>query len=730
MSNVIAPPIEAPTTAAERYINRELSWLAFNERVLDQASDPRHPLLERVRFLAIFSNNLNEFFMVRVGGLTALLLESIPSLSTDGRTPREQLQAISQRLDPLLEKRIHLWEEVLQPELAAEGVHLSRYEELDEAACQYLEDYFDRELFPLLTPLAVDPGRPFPHISNLSMNLAIQLEVSPGNIRFARLKMPTLVPRLVPIPTPADAVNPTGRHPYRFVWLHQVIRAHLSKLFPGVKILSAHAFRIIRDADQPLAESEVSDLMMAMEDHLRRRYFGRVVRIEVEPEMPEEVRDLLLQNLEATPQTMDVLPSPLEFGALFELVSFVERPALKYPLFTPVTPPFFSDREERSLFEVLQERDRLLHHPYESFEPVVRFIESAAQDPQVVAIKQTLYRVGNNSPVVQALLDAQREGKQVTVLVELKARFDEENNIEWAKALEDEGVHVVYGLPGLKTHCKLTLVIRRERLGLRGYVHVGTGNYNAGTARLYTDMGLFTTNADVVHDAANLFNFLTGFSNQREYKALLVAPISAREGLGERIEREIEHARQGRPAHLYFKMNSLTDRQMTDLLYEASGAGVNIRLLIRGACCLRPGVPGLSENIEVRSIIGRFLEHSRIYYFGNGGKPEIIIGSADYMSRNLDRRVEALVPIMDARQREALHDRVLEGYWADTCNSYRLLADGTYVPLSNESPTLDSHAYFLALYQEQEPPKQGKGKPPKPDLTRKQAKDRKRKGKK
>ncbi len=682
----------AELSPAEKYFNRELSWLQFNHRVLEQANEPRHPLLERVRFLAIFSSNLNEFFLVRVGGLTALVQERVHTLSIDGQTPAEQLSAINHQLDGLLEKRTHLWQDVLRPLLAEQKIFVSSYDELDSTGQGYLSTYFKNQIFPLLTPLAVDPGRPFPHISSLSLNLAIELEIAPGRVRFARLKIPPNIPRLVQVPDPADPSH------YRFVWIEEVIRAHLQELFPGVTIRGAFAFRLARDADQALAESEVSDLMLAMENHLRRRHFGRVVRLEVEEGMPQSIQELLIENIEASARSLEIVPNPLDFTALFELVSKVNRPDLTYAPFVPNIPHHFTDDDKRSFFAVLREQDRLVHHPYDSFEPVLDFLETAANDKSVVAIKQTLYRMGNNPRIVNALLKARRAGKQVAVLVELKARFDEETNIEWARTLEDEGVHVVYGLLGLKTHAKVILVVRRENDVLRRYVHIGTGNYNASTARLYTDMGLFTARPEVGHDASDLFNFLTGFSNQEHYETLLVAPVELRQRLLEMIKRETRHAREGRLAGVFFKMNALTDRAMIDALYEASQAGVEVRLVVRGASCLRPGVTGMSENIEVRSLVGRFLEHSRIFYFENGGDAEVFMGSADFMARNLDRRVEVAVPVVDVEHKNYLLNHVLHASWNDTVNNYHRNLDGTYTRLTDSDAPLNSHDYLMALH--------------------------------
>lgn len=680
-----------------RYINRELSWIRFNERVLAQSRDLRHPLLERVRFLAIFSNNLSEFFMVRVGSLTALALEGIEIHSIDGQLPKAQLKQIAANLDPILRERLRIWDEELLPALNKEGIEVVPYGKLREAEKRYLTDYFEREIYPILTPLAVDPGHPFPHISNLSLNLAIEVELTKGTSRFARLKIPGAVPRLVLLPADPDA---SGVTPYRFVWIEDLIRNQLNILFPGVKVLASYVFRLVRDADQPLMEADALDLMAAMEDHLHRRHFGRVVRVEVEEHTPPAIAEMLAANLEVTKDALFYMAGPLDFMALFELVSQVKRDDLKYDPLPPTLPSGFDIEEPSELFEMLRAGDRLVHHPFDSFDPVVAFVEQAADDPQVVAIKQTLYRVGNNAPVVQALLKARRAGKQVAVLVELKARFDEGSNIEWAKTLEDEGVHVVYGVLGLKTHCKVTLVIRREENGLRRYVHFGTGNYNASTARIYTDLGLFTARPEIGHDASILFNFLTSFAAEHDYQSLLVAPVGLRSGLLDRIRRERAHAEAGRPASLFFKFNSLTDREIIDELYAASQAGVRVKLLVRGICSLRPGHPGLSDNIEVRSLIGRFLEHSRVYYFENGGHPEVLIGSADLMHRNLDKRVEVVGPVTNPTQKRYLLDRALGAGWADTCNAYRLHADGSYERLLDSATHhFDSHRYLYELHK-------------------------------
>lgn len=673
----------------DRYINREYSWVAFNERVLDQAKDLRHPLLERVRFLAIFANNLHEFWMVRVGGLTALALEHVEERAIDGRTPTQQLHGIKRRLEATLREQERIWREELEPALEAEQITILEPEAWDDDIRAYLTDYFEREIFPILTPLAVDPGRPFPHISNLSLNLALQVELNPETTRFARLKIPTSVPRMV--------LLPRERHdsPYRFVRIEALVKENLDALFPGVRILSAHSFRLVRDADQPLAEHEANDLLMAMERHLRRRHFGRVVRLELEDGMSEQVRQMLIENTGATANAAVTMTMALDWTSLFDLISQVNKPELKYRSYTPAMPVVFQEDVEHSFFARLRMGDRLVHHPYDSFDPVLELLRHAARDPRVVAIKQTLYRVGSHAPVVKALLEARRAGKQVAAMVELKARFDEESNIEWAKTLEEEGVHVLYGLIGLKTHAKVTLVVRRESAGLRRYVHIGTGNYNAGTARIYTDLGLFTARPEVGEDASQLFNYLTGFSAYSRYTALSVAPHGLRHDLTQLIQRERDLALDGRPAELFFKMNSLTDGEIIDHLYEASQAGVQIKLIVRGACCLRPGVPGMSDNIEVRSVVGRLLEHSRIYYFGNDGNAEILMGSADLMGRNIDRRVEVLVRVAEEAHKEYLHDVVLASCWNDTINNYELQPTGDYIDRKDETPALDSHRFLM-----------------------------------
>ncbi|MCX7706917.1 MAG: polyphosphate kinase 1 [Anaerolineae bacterium] len=678
------------------YFNRELSWLEFNRRVLEEAQDTRHPLLERVKFLAIFSSNLDEFYMIRVSGLKDQVASGVTSTPPDGMSPTEQLAEIRARVLPMMrEQRRYFYDEIL-PALAANDVHILHYYQLDPADQDYLRRYFLDEVLPVVTPLAFDPGRPFPHISNLSLNLAVLVQGPDGEVRFARIKVPTSLPRLVPLPPRPDAARPENQ--YRFVWLEQVIAANLGVLFPGYGILAAYTFQVIRDADLEIQEDEAPDLLETIEQGLRQRQFGPVVRLAVDEAMPDNMVELLKENLEVEDQDVYPLQPPLGMGSLWALLN-INRPDLKDPPFVPAVPPQLRDlKTPEEIFAAIRKQDILLHHPYDSFKPVLDFINAAAVDPNVLAIKQTLYRVGRNSPVVRSLLEAQRNGKQVAVLVELKARFDEESNIGWARALETEGVHVVYGLVGLKTHSKITLVVRREPGGLRRYLHLATGNYNGITAGIYTDLGLLTCDPEMGADATELFNTLTGYSTQQYYRRLLVAPGSMRQRIEDLIQREIDHARAGRQAHLIFKMNALVDDRLIRKLYEASQEGVRIDLIVRGICCLRPGVPGVSDNIQVISIVGRFLEHSRIYYFANAGEPEVYLGSADLMPRNLDRRVEIIFPVLDTGIAAYLRHAVLEVELHNNVRARILQADGTYVrrqPAPGE-PIVDSQAWLLA----------------------------------
>ena len=687
--NLTETPSAKEFDRPDLYINRELSWVEFNRRVFGEAQDSRHPLLERVKFLSIFDSNLDEYIMIRLAGLKDQLAAHVISLSPDGLTAEEQLAAVRVTLAPLIQEVHYCWINDLIPLLAEKHIHILNYEQLNEVQRAAMLSYFEREIFPVLTPLAVDPGHPFPHISNRSLNLAVAItDPSLGKL-FARVKVPPSLPRLVPVPVLSENL-----HTVAFVWIEQVIAAHLSMLFPGFDVWESYAFRVLRDADIELQEDEASDLLESIEQGIRERRFGCVVDLAVNPSMPPHIRSLLIDELEITENDVTVIDGHLGLTDLMELYR-LERPDLKDPPFMPRQPAAL--RKEQNLFTTIREHDILMHHPYDSFNSVVDFIRAAAHDPQVLAIKQTLYRVGSNSPVVDMLLEAVENGKQVAVLVELKARFDEENNIEWARELEREGVHVVYGLVGLKTHAKAAMVVRKEEDGLRCYVHLGTGNYNATTARIYEDLCLFTCRPDIGADVTDLFNLLTGYSRQHSYRKLLVAPIGLRHCISERIQREIRAQQEHGNGRLIFKMNALVDPEIIHLLYRASQAGVRIDLIVRGMCCLRPGIPGVSDNIRVTGQVGRFLEHSRIFYFGNNGDEEIYLGSADMMQRNLNNRVEALFPIEDPVLREVIRDRVLQSYLADTVNTHELLSDGTYVHVRPEpgEPLFDCQAWFI-----------------------------------
>jgi polyphosphate kinase len=669
------------------YFNRELSWIEFNRRVLEETEDPRHPLLERVKFLSIFSSNLDEFFMIRVSGLKDQVAAGVVNTPPDGMTPAEQLAEIRAQVLPLMqEQRRYFYEEIV-PALARAGIYIHRYSQVDPENCDYLRACFQAEILPVLTPLGFDPGRPFPHISNLSLNLGVTVRDPRGEEHFARIKVPTSLPRLIPLEG--------GR---RFVWLEDVIAGNLAVLFPGHEIIEAYSFHVIRDADMEIQEDEASDLLETIEHSLRQRRFGPVVRLTVDRDMPEPMVKLLMDNLEVGPEDIYPLQPPLGMSSVISLLA-LDRADLKDPPFVPAVPPQLRGLHTASeIFAAIRQQDILLHHPYDSFAPVLDFIKAASVDPDVLAIKQTLYRVGRNAPVVRSLLEAQRNGKQVAVLVELKARFDEESNIGWARALEAEGVHVVYGLVGLKTHSKITLVVRKEPGGLRRYLHLATGNYNTVTAGIYTDLGLLTCDPDLGADATELFNTLTGYSTQTCFRNLLVAPVAMRERVEAMIEREIEHARDGRGGRLIFKMNSLVDDRLIRVLYRASQAGINIDLIVRGICCLRPGVPGVSDNIRVISIVGRFLEHSRIYYFENGGNPQVYLGSADLMPRNLNRRVETLFPVKDPVILAYLRHTILEVELHNNVRARVLQPDGSYRRRSPgpAEPAIDSQAWLLA----------------------------------
>jgi polyphosphate kinase len=674
-----------PPLGADRYLNRELSWLQFNRRVLGEALDQRQPLLERVKFLAIFSSNLDEFFMVRVAGIRQQIDAGVIEPSPDGLSPLEQMAQIKPVVDELTEMQRCCWSEDVQPLLRSHGIIVCDYDELNAAQRAGVRQLFYEEIFPVLTPLAFDPGHPFPHISNLSLSLAVVVNDPRHGERFARVKVPEVLPRLMQVP------SQDGQQV--FVWLEQVIAAHVDALFPGMHVPETYPFRVTRNGDVDLQEEEAADLLRTIEHGIRLRQFGRVVRLSVDRSIPQRILDILIENLEVAPVDVYRVDGPLGLSELMELYS-LDRPDLKYPPFMPQVPEVLEEATDP--FSVIQSGDVLLHHPYDSFIPVVDFISAAAEDPQVLAIKQTLYRVGRNTPLVEALIRARENGKQVTVLVELKARFDEENNIEWAKQLEAVGVHVVYGLLGLKTHCKAALIVRKERDGIRRYVHLSTGNYNVTTAHLYTDLGMLTADPEIGADASDLFNYLTGYSAQRAYRKFFVAPVNMRQAIMNLIEREVQHQRAEGTGCLIFKMNTLTDPQMIEALYKASDAGVQIDLIVRGVCCLRPGVPGISETIRVRSIVGRFLEHSRIYYFRNGGQEEVYLSSADLMSRNLDRRVEVMFPVQSAHLVQRLRDQVLHAYLRDTVKAQILLPDGSYARPDGAAPHFDVQASLLS----------------------------------
>ncbi len=676
------------------YLNRELSLIEFNRRVFEESKDSRHPLLERVKFLSIFETNTDEFMMIRLAGLKDQLDSRNALISPDGLNAREQLRAVRKALSPLLQEVRDYWRDTLCPLLQDARIYIRDYEELDEQQREAIRGYFEREIFPVLTPLAVDTAHPFPHISNRSLNLAVVVTDISHNELFARLKVPPALPRLVPVPLTED-VDETEPQPAVFVWIEQVIAANLHLLFPGFEIWEAYPFRVLRDADIELQEDEADDLLKYIEQEVRERRFGAVVNLAIYPSMPPRIRSLLIDNLEITSADITVIDGPLGMGDVMELTKLKRLDLLDKP-FTPRIPAILSKSE--NVFSAIQRHDILLHHPYDSFSSVIDFIRAAADDPQVLAIKQTLYRVGQNAPIVKALLQAYENGKEVAVLVELKARFDEENNIVWARELEQAGVHVAYGLVGLKTHAKVAMVIRKEENGLHRYLHLGTGNYNATTARIYEDLCLLTHEHNLATDSTALFNSLTGYAKINNYRKLLVAPQALRDSVCERIEREIRVQEKHGNGRLIFKMNALADPDVVRYLYRASQAEVQIDLLVRGVCVLRPGVPGLSETIRVRSIVGRFLEHSRVYYFGNDGEEEMYLGSADMMQRNLNTRVEVLFPIESRKIRASILENMLKPLLRDTANAHQLQADGSYMrvrPAEGDEP-FDSQNWFIS----------------------------------
>ncbi|RZO51178.1 MAG: polyphosphate kinase 1 [Prochlorococcus sp. MED-G132] len=692
-----------PAVASEHYINRELSWISFNERVLAQALDTRTPLLEQAKFSAIFSNNLDEFFMVRVASLKAQVEAGITKTSADGLTPLQQLLTIRDHLVPLIEQQQDHYRKHLKNQLVEQGVHLLDYEQLNQKERLWIDNYFQTAIFPVLTPLAVDQAHPFPFVSNLSLNIAtLILDPETGQQQFARVKIPQkTMPRFVEIPPDLSGINPKPVH--TAVPLEQVVAFNLKLLFPGMKIEEHYFFRVTRDADLELRDLEADDLMSAMEQGLhKRRMGGEVVRLEVTNEMPQRVVEMLIEGMAVEENDLYRIEGLLGLDDLFGLMR-LPLEQLKDQPHIGLTAKVLSrsqrrmledesikEEEFKSIFSVIRRKDILLHHPYELFATSVEeFINQAADDPLVMGIKITLYRTSKDSPIIAALIRAAEHGKQVMALVELKARFDEGNNIQWARHLERSGVHVVYGVLGLKTHTKTILVVRKEKERLRSYVHIGTGNYNSKTSRLYTDLGLLSARPEISQDLVELFNYLTGFSKQQSFRRLLVAPVTLRKGMESLILREIEHAREGRGGHIRAKMNALVDPAIISLLYEASQVGVRIELIIRGMCCLYPGRKGFSENISVISIIGRFLEHSRIFWFANDNNPEVYIGSADLMPRNLDRRVEAVTPIEEPEQKEHL-ERLLNLYLNDNREAWDMQSDGSFLQ-RQPNPNSEEH---------------------------------------
>lgn len=675
--------IEVEEGSPERYLNRESSWLQFNARVLDEARNPANPLIERLKFLAIFESNLDEFYMVRVSGLIEQFESGLSDRSPDGMTAEDQLRMIAHTALPLRQLASRVLHDDVMPALESEGINIRAYEDLTPAEKEAIDNRFHKDIFPVCTPLILSPAPNIPFISNRSLNLAVILKDSVQGNRLARVKIPSVVPRFVQV----------SSRKLTFVMLEDVIEHNLHHLFPGVEVGGSFGFRVLRDADVEIRELEAADLVTKVEETLRKRRLGDPVLLQVAADMPAQIRKTLMRLLVLDQDDVFDLDGMLGMEALWELAK-VDKPSLKYKPFVPYQSENLS--KSASIFDTVAREDVLVSHPFDSFRSVEEFVRTGATDDSVIGIKQTLYRVGTHSPVVESLLAAAEEGKQVAAMVELKARFDESNNLEWAKQLERAGVHVTYGFAELKTHAKLCLVVRREPSGIRSYAHIGTGNYNPETARIYTDLGLFTCDPEITLDIAELFNFLTGFAKQHKFRKLLVAPVNLREGIIDRIEREVEHHENGRPARLLFKLNSLVDPEVIDALYDASQAGVQIDLIVRGICCLRPLVGGLSENIRVTSIVGRFLEHSRAFYFENGGSPEVFIGSADLMRRNLDRRVEALVPLSHPQHIRLVRQEMFEVALKDNVNAWHLAPDGTYhrVKPSADKP-FSAHEHWM-----------------------------------
>ena len=694
-----AHPLDDPSL----FINRELSLLDFQRRVLEEAQDSTNPLLDRVMFLSFVGSNIDEFFMVRVAGLKRQIEKGVTDSGPNAMTPPEQLRAIRASVIRLNRASHECWLKELVPRLRKSGLNIVNFAELSEEQRVVADTYFQDTIFPTLTPLAFDPGRPFPHISNLSLNLAVVLRDATGVEHFARVKIPDTLPQLVPVSGTAKPKSRTKLvvKEQVFVWIEQLVTANLTALFPGMEIVEAHPFHVTRDADSAIQDLEAGDLMESVEEGVWQRRFADVVRVEINEAMPSSVLEILVTNLELDRDDIYKITGPLSLVRVRNLVK-VERPDLKFAPFVPALPAALLKDEEEDIFTTIRRGDILFHHPFDSFQPIVQLLQKAANDPNVLAIKITLYRVGRNAPVVDALLEAAENGKQVAVLLELKARFDEESNIVWARKLEEYGVHVVYGLMGLKVHCKTALIVRKEGDVIRRYAHLSTGNYNSVTAQLYTDVGMLTCDPDIGADCTDLFNFLTGYSAKSQYRRLLVAPISLRERLQELLQREIDHQKAGRQGHLILKMNSLVDKRVIQLLYQASQAGMKVDLLVRGICCLRVGVSGVSDNIKVTSIVGRFLEHSRIFYFRNGGDEEIYLGSADFMPRNLNRRVEVLFPVKDKSLIRVLKDDILGTYMKEQAKARYMQPDGKYLrdPNAGKKGALNSQETFIARGQQ------------------------------
>jgi polyphosphate kinase len=667
------------------FINRELSWLEFNQRVLDQALDPAVPLLERLKFLAIVSSNLDEFFEVRVAGLKQVLQAGSQATGPDGLTAAQQLAAISRRVRELVAGQYACWSKQIQPQLAEAGIRFHRYPDVDPAARAHFDEYFEREIFPVLTPLAIDPAHPFPQLLNKSLNLVVELEGDNLSTDLAVVQIPRILPRLLPFPEK----HGDGQD---FIFLGNLVQERVGRLFHGVKVRGAHMFRITRNSNLYVDEEEARNLLRAIEDELRKLNRGNAVRLEVQ-DTSEELTGRLCEIFNLEKEDVYRVEWPLNLVRLMPIATELDRAELKYKRFTPVTVVGLG--EEHDIFFHIRKGDILLHHPYDSFQTVLDFIGQAAEDPQVLAIKQTLYRTSSDSPLIPLLVQASREGKQVVVAIELKARFDEAANIKWARQLREAGVDVVYGVAGLKTHAKMAMVVRKEYDGIRRYVHLGTGNYHPSTARLYTDLSYFTARPEITGDVAHLFNTVTGVSQLPSPKKLLVAPWHLHREILALIDREIENARAGRPAGIFAKLNALVQEEIIEALYRASRAGVKVDLLVRGICALRPGLPGVSENITVRSIVGRFLEHSRIYRFENGGDPRYFIGSADWMERNFFHRVEAVFPVESRGMKEHVQD-IIDTFARDNVKARTLQPDGTYLPASADGPPWDAQEQFLA----------------------------------